>query len=357
MRLPTRRLAVLPLLLLAPLAAGCGESDDDKGGSGTAAADAKCATVPEGAVAIVDCQPIKKAEFDHLLAIGIAQLKQQGQTVPKAGSPEYESLRERVLQRLVVTVELEQEAKKRGIKVDPNRTATDLKNYKRDCCKGKEAEYQKYLKKTSLTEQDIKDNSELNQISEALYKDVTKDAKFTFPENRRVAHILFDVAPQGKVTAADRQAAEKVLAQLKAGGNFAALAKKHSTDPGSKDKGGEYLEKKGEFDPAFEKAAFALKTGELTETPVKTPYGYHIIKALGDMQPARQAAVSAAKTPEEQQLAEQAKQEAANKWFAGIEKEYAKKTRFAPGYRIKPAPDTTSSTGATATTGATTTGR
>ncbi len=372
MRLSAHRLAGPLVLLTLAVAAGCGDSEGDAGTSAAAATgaegttstaaalDEKCKQVPAGAVAIVDCEPITKADFDHLLAVGVAQLKQQGQPVPKAGTPENEQLRERVLKYLVQRVEITKEAEKAGVKVDPKKLDEGLVAYKKDCCAGKDAEYQKQLKASGLTEEDIRKNLELNQLGEGLYRKVTDDATFTFPQSRRVAHILIDVKPVGKVTAADKKAAEAVMRQLEAGGNFAQLAKKHSTDPGSKDNGGEYLEKKGEFDPAFEKAAFALQTGEMTKEPVKTTYGYHIIKALGDLTEEQKKPVKDAKTPEEQTLADQARSEAGNTWFTGIEKYYESRTFFAEGYRIEPAPATTGTdtagtdTAGTDTAGATT---
>ena len=353
--------ALLPILLVPALAAGCGSSGDSKGDSGsTAAAKAasRCTKVPAGSVASVNCANITKAEFDHLLGVGVLQLKANGQPVPKAGSAEYEQLRERVLKYLVQRTEIQLEAKKRKLAVDQTKVAADLASYQKQCCKGKPAEYQKYLKKTGLTDADIRGNLELNQLGQKLYDAVTKDASFTYPESRRVAHILIDVAPKGKVTEADRKAALDVLRQLKAGANFATLAKKYSVDPGSKDKGGEYTEKKGEFDPAFEAAAFKLETGQLTDPPIKTMYGYHIIKALGDLTKPAKKAVKDAKTPDEQQLASQAKSEAGNRWFTDIEKYYAARTVFAPGFRTEPAPSV-GSTGAGAsgsTAGATTGG-
>ena len=366
MRLSAHRLAGPLLLLTLAVSAGCGDSEGDSGAtsaaateaSGTsstaAALDESCKQVPEGAVAIVDCEPITKADFDHLLAVGVAQLKQQGQPVPKAGTPENEQLRERVLKYLVQRVEITKEAEKAGVKVDAKKLDEGLVAYKKDCCAGKDAEYQKQLKASGLTEADIRKNLELNQLGEGLYTKVTDDAVFTFPQSRRVAHILLDVKPLGKVTDADKKAAENVLRQLKAGGDFAKLAKKYSTDPGSKDNGGEYLEKKGEFDPAFEKAAFALETGETTPAPVKTAFGYHIIKALGDLTEEQKKPVKDAKTQEEQTLADQARSEAGNKWFTEIEKYYRARTFFADGYRIEPAPDTTG-TDTAATTAADTT--
>jgi len=75
--------------------------------------------------------------------------------------------------------------------------------------------------------------------------------------------------------------AREVLDKINSGGDFAALAKEFSEDPGSKDKGGLYEGvAKGQFDPAFEVAALSLKPGEVTKEPVKTNFGYHIIKLV-----------------------------------------------------------------------------
>ncbi len=74
-------------------------------------------------------------------------------------------------------------------------------------------------------------------------------------------------------------AAKEVLAKVKAGGDFAELAKEYSDDPGSKARGGLYegvLE--GQFDAEFEAAVSKLKPGEITQDLVKTPFGYHVIK-------------------------------------------------------------------------------
>jgi len=74
--------------------------------------------------------------------------------------------------------------------------------------------------------------------------------------------------------------ANEVLQRLKNGEDFAALAKEFSEDPGSKDKGGLYegVTEGGGFDKDFEAAALALQPGQYTQEPVKTQFGYHIIK-------------------------------------------------------------------------------
>ncbi len=75
-----------------------------------------------------------------------------------------------------------------------------------------------------------------------------------------------------------KKTATEVLEKVKKGEKFADLAKKYSTDPGTKDKGGDLgFFSYGDMVEEFDKAAFALKKGEYTKELVKTTYGYHII--------------------------------------------------------------------------------
>jgi parvulin-like peptidyl-prolyl isomerase len=75
-----------------------------------------------------------------------------------------------------------------------------------------------------------------------------------------------------------RKKAQELLDRIRKGEDFAKLAKENSDDPGSKDKGGEYdFFGRGKMVPEFDKAAFALKPGEVSDL-VETQFGYHIIK-------------------------------------------------------------------------------
>ncbi len=88
------------------------------------------------------------------------------------------------------------------------------------------------------------------------------------PEQVRASHILV----------ASEKEAEDILKELKQGADFATLAKEKSTDPGSKENGGDLnFFGRGQMVPEFEEAAFALKKGELSGI-VKTMHGFHIIK-------------------------------------------------------------------------------
>jgi foldase protein PrsA len=101
------------------------------------------------------------------------------------------------------------------------------------------------------------------------------------PEQVRARHILVP----------DLKTAEMVEAKLKAGGNFAQLAKQYSTDPASKDKGGELgWFGHGQMVPSFDKAAFSLPVGKISQ-PVKSPFGYHIIQ-VEEKRPATKATLA-----------------------------------------------------------------
>ncbi len=90
-------------------------------------------------------------------------------------------------------------------------------------------------------------------------------------EEVHAAHIL--VADEDKATA--------IIAQLKAGKDFSDLAKENSTDPSAKTNNGDLgFFKKTDMLPEFADAAFALKPGEITQAPVKTRFGFHVIKLI-----------------------------------------------------------------------------
>ena len=112
---------------------------------------------------------------------------------------------------------------------------------------------------------------------EAWYKQ--NQSRYIEPEKRHARHILITMS--GKDAAADAAAlakAQSVLKELHAGGDFAALAKKYSQDPGSARQGGDLgWALRGAYVQAFADKLFAMKPGEVSE-PVKTQFGYHIIR-------------------------------------------------------------------------------
>lgn len=115
-----------------------------------------------------------------------------------------------------------------------------------------------------------------NEVALAQARDTYRDNpdKFKVGDEVRVRHILIaGDTPEAKAEA------EKLLAELKGGADFAKLAKEHSADKGSAVKGGDLgLFGHGRMVPEFEQAAFALKNkGDLSDV-VKTQFGYHILQ-------------------------------------------------------------------------------
>ncbi len=105
--------------------------------------------------------------------------------------------------------------------------------------------------------------------------------QYEVPNRVHVEHILFMTVgkPDAEVDEIKKKA-DDVLKQLKKGGKFEDLAKKNSEDPGTKDKGGDLgWIVQGQTVPEFEKVAFSLQPGSLSDL-VKTQYGFHIIKVL-----------------------------------------------------------------------------
>ena len=113
------------------------------------------------------------------------------------------------------------------------------------------------MAKAKVSDQEAKD-----------YYDKNRD-DFIVAKEIRASHILVKTEDE----------AQKVLSRLKKSEKFEAIAKAVSIDTGSAKNGGDLgFFKKGQMVPEFERAAAALKVGEITSAPVKSPFGYHIIK-------------------------------------------------------------------------------
>jgi peptidyl-prolyl cis-trans isomerase C len=117
------------------------------------------------------------------------------------------------------------------------------------------------------------DAASIEQLAKHEYSSNT--LKFSTPETVRVRHILVDDKDKSKA----REQAQSLLAKLRSGEDFAALAQEFSIDPGSKPKGGDLgFFARGSMVKPFEEAAFALKNpGDLSDI-VETQFGFHILR-------------------------------------------------------------------------------
>jgi peptidyl-prolyl cis-trans isomerase D len=127
-----------------------------------------------------------------------------------------------------------------------------------------------------LTRQQAESQIEVTEQALKDYYEQVKD-RFESPERRKGRHILI-TATDGLDDAAAQKKAQELTEQAKGGADFAQLAKQHSKDPGSAAQGGDLgWAQKGMFVGPFEEALFSMQPGEI-RGPVKTQFGYHVLK-------------------------------------------------------------------------------
>lgn len=157
-------------------------------------------------------------------------------------------------------------------------------------------QFDQILKQQGLSEADVQNILRQQIIIEkAVAPMVTvsdADIKAYFDKN----HALLDKPEQVRarhILVADEKTAALVESKLKGGAKFDDLAKQYSTDPSTKDKGGELgFFGHGQMVPAFEKAAFALPINGISP-PVKSPFGWHVIQTE-EKHPATKATLASA---------------------------------------------------------------
>ncbi|UXH46318.1 peptidylprolyl isomerase [Rossellomorea vietnamensis] len=166
------------------------------------------------------------------------------------------------------------------------------------------------IKTYLLTEKLLKDRVKITDDQIKEYFEANKES-FAQKEQVEASHILVD----------DEKTAQEVKKKLDAGGDFAELAKEYSTDTSNADSGGElgYFGK-GEMVTEFDDKAFSMKKGEISE-PVKTEFGYHIIKVTGKKE-AKEAVLADHKDEIKDILFDQALQTEYGTWLTEKKKEY-----------------------------------
>ncbi|MBY9082254.1 peptidylprolyl isomerase [Paenibacillus sp. HN-1] len=186
---------------------------------------------------------------------------------------------ESTLQSMITQELVDQEADKNKVTVTDADIQAEIKDLQEQF--GGESGLESALSQSGMTMDDLKEQMPLQvKIRKLLEPKVTitdDDIKKYYDENKaslgseeevRASHILV----------ATKEEADAIEKQLKDGADFATLAKEKSSDTGSKDKGGDLgFFKKADMVAEFSDTAFKMKVGETSE-PVKTEYGYHIIK-------------------------------------------------------------------------------
>ncbi|MBL8332711.1 MAG: peptidylprolyl isomerase [Rubrivivax sp.] len=193
-------------------------------------------------IAIVNGKPVPKARVDTL----VQQAEKAGQKV----SPEMmQQARDQVVLREIFV----QEAERRGLQGSADYRAQ-----------------MELARQSILIRQLFDDYRVKNPITdEAAKAEYDKFKAQATGQEFRASHILVEKEDEAK----------DLIKQIKGGAKFEDLAKKHSKDPGSGANGGDLdFAKADAYVPEFSKAMTGLKKGEMTETPVKSQFGFHIIR-------------------------------------------------------------------------------
>ena len=251
-------------------------------------------------------------------------------------------IKKQLLDELVNGVLIEQAAKEQGVTVTDAELKAQLaklrSSFKSD------AEYQSALKSAGLDPSGVSDQLRSQLLTLALIRkanpkgfapseaDIEKyyadyKAEFQQTASRRASHILVK----------DKSTAEKLLAELKAGADFATLAKESSIDTASAAVGGDLDWQTQQYVAEFQAALDSLKVGQLSPI-VKTQFGYHIIK-LTDVRESKQLTLAEAK----QQIVSQMTQERQTAAYQKLLEDLRKKAKIEILIKL-PADATTNST-------------
>ena len=220
-------------------------------------------------IAVVNGKPVPKARVDLLL-----------QQAARGGQPTTPEMQVQARDQVVLREIFAQEATKRGVGASPDFAAQ-----------------MELARQSILIREFFEDYRKKNPVSDAEAKaEYDKFKAQATGVEYRARHILVEKEEDAKA----------LIVQIKAGAKFEDLAKKNSKDPGSGENGGDLdFAKADSYVPEFGAALAQLKKGEMTETPVKTQFGWHIIR-LEDTREAQFPAFDEVK-PQLKQRLEQAK--------------------------------------------------
>ncbi|TXC65884.1 peptidylprolyl isomerase [Piscinibacter aquaticus] len=219
-------------------------------------------------IAIVNGKAVPKARAEALMNQAV-----------RSGQPKTPELEQQVRDEVVLREIFMQEAEKRGLAAS--------------------AEYKQqieFARQTLLIRELFADFQKKNPVSDAeVQAEYDKFKAQSGGTEYRARHILVEKEDEAKA----------LIAQIKGGAKFEDVAKKNSKDPGSGENGGDLdYAAPGAYVPEFSQAMVKLKKGEMTETPVKSQFGWHIIK-LEDSREAKFPPIEEVKGQIQQRISQQ----------------------------------------------------
>jgi len=196
------------------------------------------------------------------------------------GKTYLQRVQEAVLDQMIDEEIIIQNMKQQGIKVDPEEVQKEYDIYKESVKDSKE--WNEFIEKNKIDEsfikQQIETNIYLQRFQEKVIQDlnISDEALEKYYNEHKEEYEDIQVQASHILVKTEKEAKE-ILDKIKAGEDFAELAKEYSQDSSAANGGDLGYFRKGMMVPEFEEAAFSLSPGEISD-PVKTKYGYHIIK-------------------------------------------------------------------------------
>lgn len=194
-----------------------------------------------------------------------------------------QQIQAQILSQLVVSHLLEEWAADLNIEATDEEVAQERKALVEQL--GGQEAFDQAVEQSGLSEDDVDEQIRQRVLQNKITEEVSGDGAVTDAEiedfyKQNQESRFGEKATARHILVKEKAKAQQILSKLRNGGDFAALAKAESTDPGSAEQGGELPEfGHGQMVPAFDEAVFASDTGELVG-PVKTEFGYHIIEVL-----------------------------------------------------------------------------
>lgn len=329
---------------------------------------AGCGGVPGNAVAEVDGEAIEKADFDRWMTVAARSSGQPDAKVPvppeftecvaakrkdngkTKGQPkqtdkqlkeqckqEYDALRDQVMQLLISFEWIQGQAEEMGIEVSDADVRKEFERQKKASFP-KDADYQKFLKESGQTEEDILLRVKLDTLSTKIRDQVIKGkdqvsgqqvktyydknkARFAQPERRDLRIVLTK----------SKAKAEQAKAALEDGKSWKSVAKRFSIDEATKSDGGKLPGvAKGQQEKALDEAVFSADKGEIVG-PVKTQFGYYVFQ-VSKVEEASQQTLKEAEATIKQLLASENQQKALDAFVKDFRKEWKDKTECRDGF-------------------------
>ncbi|HWQ40798.1 MAG TPA: peptidylprolyl isomerase [Desulfosporosinus sp.] len=238
-----------------------------------------CSSLVGGKWAVkVNGDSILIKDYDARVALAQKTYEKQGMKFDTdQGKEALPQIKSQLLDRMIEGKLIAQEVKNQKLNPEDATVKAQEEVIKKNI--GDATRFQDTLNQQGMTESELKNflavyskiTADVKAPSDADVKaffDKNKD-NYSQPESVTAHHILLKTEDEAKA----------IIAQLKAGADFIQLAKDKSIEPGAKESGGDLQTfTKGKMVPEFETAAFAQKVGTISEVPVKTEFGYHVIR-------------------------------------------------------------------------------